>query len=314
MTFGRPFQEFWGATALVLLLFASALLVPLLGVLAALFAAVPIVWLAARRGAPTALAAAALAAAALLAARVEPPVVLWHAAWQTLPACFVGWRLGRGKGFFASCAAAALAVTALTLGLLLLWSAESGREPFAFFEERMRNAWAALAQAPEAGGTAGVTPISDQEFEQALAIQRRIYPSQLLQAAFLLTALGALTAVRVISRTDPGRVAPPALAAFRLPEHLIWPVIAAVALAWAPGPAGTVALNLALPLLAVYLLQGLSILVSLLARLGTSRLGFSLLTLAFAFQPWLLAAPLLLGLLDFRFDFRTRFAPRPPAT
>ena len=81
------------------------------------------------------------------------------------------------------------------------------------------------------------------------------------------------------------------------------------------GPAdrvATVALNAVLPLLFAYLLQGLSITLHLAARARLSRFGRIMFASALVFFPWLLAVPLLLGLLDFRFDFRGRWPIGPP--
>ena len=76
----------------------------------------------------------------------------------------------------------------------------------------------------------------------------------------------------------------------------------------------TFALNVVLPLLFVYLLQGLSITLHLAARVRLSRFGRTMFASALVFFPWLLVAPLMLGLLDFRFDFRGRWPIGPPAT
>ena len=91
-------------------------------------------------------------------------------------------------------------------------------------------------------------------------------------------------------------------------------LIPALALCWAPQPrVATVALNAVLPLLFAYLLQGLSITLHLAARARLSRFSRIMFASALVFFPWLLAAPLLLGLLDFRFDFRGRWPLGPPA-
>ena len=124
---------------------------------------------------------------------------------------------------------------------------------------------------------------------------------------FLECALNSLLAARVLAR---GAAAgqPLNLTILRLPEWLVWVLIPALALCWAPWPrVSTVALNAVLPLIFGYLLQGLSITLHLAVRARLSRFGTIMFASALVFFPWLLAAPLLLGLLDFRFDFRGRW-------
>jgi hypothetical protein len=133
-----------------------------------------------------------------------------------------------------------------------------------------------------------------------------------LIGVFLECSLNSLVAWRVLART-PAAVPTPALAGFALPELLVWVLIPCLALALVPQPTvSTVALNLLLPLLFAYLLQGLSIVVHLAARARLSPLGRILGAVALAVFPWLLAAPLLLGLLDFRFGFRERWPIQTP--
>ena len=98
-----------------------------------------------------------------------------------------------------------------------------------------------------------------------------------------------------------------------MPEWLVWVLIPTLALCWTPqARVATVALNAVLPLLFAYLLQGLSIALHFAVRLGLTRLSRALFALAFAIYPWLLAAPLLVGLLDFRFGVRARWPLLPP--
>ena len=137
-------------------------------------------------------------------------------------------------------------------------------------------------------------------------------PAVTLIGIFLECSLNSLLAARVLARGQAG-AQPLNLTIFRLPEWLVWVLIPALALCWAPQTrVATVALNAVLPLLFAYLLQGLSITLHLAARAQLSRFSRIMFASALIFFPWLLAAPLLLGLLDFRFDFRGRWPMTPP--
>jgi hypothetical protein len=145
-----------------------------------------------------------------------------------------------------------------------------------------------------------------------LALLRRILPAVTLIGVFLECALNSLLAARVLAQG--GVNAPPRdLTILRLPEWLVWVLIPALALCWVPqSRVATVALNATVPLLFGYLLQGLSITLHLAVRARLSRFGRTMFAAAFIFFPWILVGPLLLGLLDFRFDFRGRWPLTPP--
>jgi hypothetical protein len=289
-----------------------ALFFQVLSPLTGFFAATPLILLAARSGAVPGALGAALAVAVLLPL-VPPPVAAIYAIEHALPALWLGRRIARGRPVAAGSAVAALVATLLLAASTFLLLGAPGRDPLAPLEAQLREGLASMQGgdgAPAGGAPGALAP----EFESALALLRRVLPAVTFIGIFLELAVNALFALRVLNARAPLFPAPD-LARFALPERLIWVLIAALALCWAPAPAlATVALNAVLPLLVAYLLQGLSIVLHFVARANLSRLGRTLLAVAFGLFPWLLAGPLLLGLLDFRFAFRSRpAAPAPGA-
>lgn len=289
-------------------------LLHLLAPLAGFFSAVPLIWLAARGGTTAGALGGALATAALLPL-LPPPVAGIFVIEHALPAVFLGRWLARGRPIAAGSALAAIVVTlALAASSYLLLDAP-GRDPLAPLEAQLRASLSQIQGGSPDGRPAGDAPDAPvPEIEGAIALLRRVLPAVTLIGVFLECAINTLFALRVLNARGGGFPAPD-LTRFALPDWLIWAPIAAIALCWAPSePLATIALNVAAPLLLAYLLQGLSILLHFAARFNLSRLGRTALAVALTIFPWLLLGPLLLGLLDFRFAFRSRPpAATPPA-
>ncbi len=140
----------------------------------------------------------------------------------------------------------------------------------------------------------------------------RIYP------ALLVTGLGLFAAVNllVIKRFSARLAQRPAIGdfmTFRMPEQLIWLVIAAGFSLWLATTigqerVGMVALNLLIIMLSLYFIQGLAVIAHFFNRFavaGFIRLLFYLLLLIFSYMS---IAVLVLGVFDFWGNFR---APRP---
>ncbi len=311
----RPSRELANLTAagaFSALLFATGAAVPLLGPPAGFFAAAPLIWLTARHGLRTGALGALLGVAALLPT-LPPPVTLIYAVEHALPAVFLGWWLAAGRPLSRGAALAAAVVTALVLGVALLLAGGDGRDPVALLEEQLRAAFAELGGATSGAPGAGVQAGLPANFDEIMAFLRRVLPAVTLVGIYLECAVNGLVAARVLARAAPGLRAPN-LAAFALPEWLVWALIPVLALVWIPSPQlATPALNLLLPLLFAYLLQGLSIMLHFAARARIGRLGQILAGLSFAVSPYLLLLPLLVGMLDFRVGFRSRWPLAPPA-
>jgi uncharacterized protein YybS (DUF2232 family) len=309
MRVSRDVADLGPAGALSALFFATGVLVPLVGQPLGFLSSAPLVWLAARHGIRAGLLGSLLATSALLPL-LPPPVTLIFAVEHAFPAAGLGWALARGRGVARPSAVAAILVTALMIGAAFLFASDAGRDPSRLLEEQLRAAFAELGEAT-GGGSETATPLTPARFDEILALLRKVLPAVALVGIFLECAVNMLIASRFLARQAPGFAAPN-LAAFVLPENLVWAVIPALALPLiAKGTVATVALNVLIPLLFAYLLQGLSIALHLVERAQMSRVGRMLFTLAFVIQPWLLALPLLLGLVDFRFSFRTRFPLTP---
>lgn len=307
MPISRELRDLVAASLFSALLFATATLVPLLGTPAGFFSAAPLIWLAARQG-PRAALLGSTVAGALLLATLPPPVVLIYALEHAGPAWYLGWRIRAGRGIVVGSALAALAVTALVTAGALFFAAR-GLDPVQLLEQQLRAGLAGLDGAT--GG--GAEPAADApgppnaDLEELLALMRRVLPAMTLIGVFLECSLNSLLAARVLARTASAP-APAGMTGFALPEWLVWVLIPVLALCWTPQPAvATGALNALLPLLFAYLLQGLSICLHLADRARISRLGRTIFACSLLIFPWLLAVPLLFGLLDFRFGFRQRW-------
>jgi len=304
-------RDLAAASGLSALLFASGVLVPLLGPPAGFFSAAPLIWLAARHGWSAGLLGGILAAAALLPA-LPAPIALIFAIEHALPAWFLGALLRRGKSIFTGSWVAALVVTLLMIGAALVLTGR-GNDPIQVLEQQLRVGLSELGADGTGGPVVTGNPAAlNESLEAALALLRRVLPAVTLIGVFLECSLNSLLVARVLARSE-ATSEPRNLTLLRLPEWLVWVLIPALALCWAPQTrVATMALNAALPLLFAYLLQGLSITLHLAARARISRFSRIMFTSALVFFPWLLTAPLLLGLLDFRFDFRGRWPIVPP--
>lgn len=304
-------RDLAAASTLSALLFVSGILVPLLGPLAGFFAAAPLIWLTARHGSTAGLLGGLLATAALLPA-LPPPIALIFSVEHALPAWFLGSRMRHDKSIAAGSAVAALVVTIVMIGAALVLS-DGGHDPVQVLEQQLREGLAEFGTSsppPDAATTAAF----NASLEQILTLLRRVLPAVTLIGIFLECALNSLLAARILARGG-APAHPRAITGFRLPEWLVWVLIPALALCWTPQTRiATIALNAVIPLLFGYLLQGLAITLHLAARARLSRFGRTMFVTAFVFFPWLLAGPLLLGLLDFRFDFRARWPVLPPST
>jgi len=311
MRISGELRDLAAASSLSALLFASGVLVPLLGPPAGFFSAAPLIWLAARHGWTAGLLGGLLATAALLPA-LPPPVALIYSLEHALPAWFLGSRIRQGKSLINGSSAAAIVVTLFMVGAALILTGK-GHDPVQVLEQQLREGLAELAGEGTGGpAVTGNAAALNESLEAALALLRRVLPAVTLIGIFLECSLNSLLAARVLARGN-AMGQPRNLTIFKLPEWLVWVLIPALALCWAPqSRVATVSLNAVLPLLFAYLLQGLSITLHLAARAQLSRFSRIMFASALIFFPWLLAAPLLLGLLDFRFDFRGRWPLGPP--
>lgn len=313
MILSRELRESAASGLLSGALFACGVLLPLVGPPLGFLASTPLIWLTLRRGARAGFLAGLLGAALLLPV-VPPPALLFFAGEHFVPGLLVGARLARRGGMVAASALGAGVAAVLVLGAGMLLSTAADVDPAALFQQQLT---AAMGELGKPGAVLdGGEGAAAESLRALFAFFGRVFPALLFVGILIEVLVNALLAVRLLARERPAAVHPPALTGFALPERLVWAVLPALAAVWAPERRiATVALNVLIPLLVLYLIQGFSISLHLLARLRLSRFGRLLLALAVLIQPYLLAAPLLLGLLDFRFDFRRRWPlPPPPAS
>lgn len=313
MPFSLDLRDLLAASALSATCFAAGVLIPAFGPLLGFFACGPLIWLTMRHGSPAGALGGLLAAAALLSV-IPPPAVLFYGLEHAFPGWYLGNRFTRGKGIISSSVQTAVVVAASLLAVSLIWFGDQDRDLRSFFDEQIRTGFQEMGGGLAGSGSEGGAQKVPPELMTFLDAMRRVFPALILIGIFIECALNSLIVLRLLARSRSPVVPEPILTDFALPDWLIWVLIPGLAGAWWPRrEVATAALNLILPLLFCYLLQGLSVALSLLQRIRLSRFGLTLLALGLLLQPYLLAVPLLLGLLDFRFDFRRRWTPRPPA-
>ena len=228
MRISAELRDLAAASSLSALLFASGILVPLLGPPAGFFSAAPLIWLAARHGWSAGLIGGICATAVLLPA-LPPQIALIFSLEHALPAWFLGARLRQGKNIFAASWTAALVVTILMIGAALVLTGR-GNDPVQMLEQQLRLGLAELG----ADGTGSPDGTADsaalnEGLEAALGLLRRVLPAVTLIGVFLECSLNSLLAARVLARGD-ATAQPRNLTILRLPEWLVWVLIPVLAL------------------------------------------------------------------------------------
>ena len=198
MRISGELRDLAAASALSALLFASGVLVPLLGPPAGFFSAAPLIWLAARHGWSAGLLGGLLATAALLPA-LPPPVALIFSLEHALPAWFLGSRMRRGKSIVAGSSVAALVVTILMIGAALVLTG-GGHDPVQVLEQQLREGLAELGGGGTGPGPGGAPAALNASLEEVLALLRRVLPAVTLIGIFLECSLNSLLAARVLAR------------------------------------------------------------------------------------------------------------------
>ncbi len=271
-------------------------------------------WLVLRQAEPRLplLAAAAWLAAAGLTA--PPPATL-------VVAAYVLAGLGVGRVLLADGRLdAALLAAAAPLAALSLWAmvglpladllAESGRDLAATLE---RGLPAGLDEAARQAATARI----EREVAAVGRALLRIWPALLALGLLSQAALTVLLVRWLGGRWGRvGRLRPlPSPARWRLPFYVVWALVAGLALlALRRDPAAGAGLNLVIVAAALLTLQGLSVQVDVVAR-ALSPWGRALFWIlaALFLAPVLLAASVLLGLVDQWLDLRRLAGGGPPA-
>jgi len=298
----RGFAESLLAAAAASLLFLLSGLNFALGPLAAFFSPAPLIWVSYRRGPGGGLSAAALATAATLPL-LHPPMVLSFFAGSALPGFLMGYLLRTGTGAVRTVLYAACASLLLSAGVSALYFAAAGLDPLPFLKYRVGDMLRETEYAMEAlaGGPAETGSLLPPYFARTL-------PAVVFIAVFIQHGLNLLLVRLAIARVYRIRKAMPDMTRFAVPEYMVWGLIPALAAQWTPSSyIRTAALNCVIVMLFFYLLHGSSILSHFIGRMKTPPPFFMICVITFLLQPYLLALPLLAGLLDFRFHFRQRW-------
>jgi hypothetical protein len=278
------------------------------GPLASFFAPAAFIWTTVRHGVLPGTASAFLAAALLLNLAPTPSAALSFLAGNALPGVLCGALAARRVGIVPSALAAASAAVILSAAASGLQFLLAGVDPLVFMKYQYGDIIREVQFSLEnmTGGAAGPQAAETAAFMSFLS---RALPAILFVTVCIQFSANSLLAVSLPFRALKTGLAPPSLASFSLPERTVWLLIPSLAvLLFLAHPFRTVALNLTIVLLFLYLLQGLSIAVHLMDRFAVSRPVRMLFLIAALLQPYILLFPVVAGLLDFRFDFRR---PRP---
>jgi len=306
--FSRSFLETFLSAAVTVLLYLLGVNALSAGPLFAFFAPLPVTWSTCRNGRGAGLASLALSVSFTL-----PFLSLTAALSFAVGTAFLGWMLGSlllGRAGLVR-AAAFTAPTVIFLSFLFsaLHFAAADLDPGTFLKHQVRElvleAETSLEEISRRSDTG-----DSESVETLLRFFRLSLPSVLLVTIFLQCAAIGHLALLELSRRRDSRWKLPPLGTFSLPDWLVWILIPFIALQWAPSqPVRMASLNVTLCLLFLYLLQGLSVVIHFLRLWKTGKVLKMILVIILLLQPYLLALPLLAGLLDFKFKWRDR--PRP---
>lgn len=311
MGLNRYFVDTLASGALASLLFLIGVSGLAVGQLAAFFSPAPIIWVTARHGKGTG-ATALLLSSSFVLPFLSLPAVISFTVGSSLLGLLFGLLLARGTGFVKAGVLTAAAVIVLSFSSSAIYLLASGLEPAASLGYQVdevvgeaRTALEELSLRSDSG-----TPADAETF---VDLFRAFLPAVLLITLFLQSTSNGFLALILLSRREPGRWRFPDLRSFSLPDVAVWFLIPVLALQWVPSrPLRTAVLNAAILLLFFYLLQGLSIVIHFLRRWNASRPLRMILVILVLLQPYLLALPLLAGLLDFKFSWRERWPLNPP--
>ena len=204
-----------------------------------------------------------------------------------------------------------IATGALMLGALALIQARGMSHPILELKNEVASVVDQLGQAVSSQLAKQSGLVSKDEVQEAVDAWKKSlvedFPSSLGIFSLVLVWLN----LSVTLRANPARVreklklAPGGLRAWKSPEWLVWPTIAVGAISmFAPAPWTLVGSNLLKFFLAVYALQGVAILASVMDRVGIRGLLRPIIFCGMLF----FALPLLLGVgfFDLWFDFRAK--------
>ncbi len=311
MGFNRSFLECLSSAAAGAALFLAGVSEPTVGPLAAFFCPAAFLLTTVRNGVPNGTASVLLASSLVLPFVPSVPAALSLPFGLGLPSLLLGYLLQRRRSIVRASFLAAVLSVCLSFAASAGHYRLAGLNPSTYLryqtEELLRETRSALEDVGRQ--TSG---LSGEGGRRIMEIVTWTMPSILLCTLVLQFSSNALLSLRLLAKVEASPPPSPDLSAFSLPDYLVWLLIPSFAVAlWSPlPPLRHAAVNVTLVLLFFYLVQGLSVTVHLLDRMRVGRPMRMLLIIIALLQPYLLLAPLLAGLLDFRFDFRQ---PRKPS-
>jgi uncharacterized protein YybS (DUF2232 family) len=261
-----------------------------------------------RQGVPGAVTATA-AGTALLAVLTGPVGAAVYASQFAAGACALGLALRARRGPLLAIGGYALLSALAFLGYATVMGAMAGRGPAGFLQDMVRQAVDQAVQFLRPASADPETTLAVQEWaaqtEQVLAT---IFPGLYVVLAVFTGWVNALLARRAVR--DPGQET---WSGWRAPEAWIWVLIVSglVGVA-APGAARSVALNVFAVAVVVYFLQGLAVVHHLFEARRLPRIFRTVVYVLLFFQLPVMLLVAGLGAFDLWFDFRRRWAPRPP--
>lgn len=289
-------------------LYALGVTYPVLGMLAALFAPVPLALLHLRHGwrvaAPAVVAAGGLAAGAAGALQG-----LAFAAEVGAPALILGEGLRRDRTPELPACLAALVVGIGSSLLLILSYPEGGM--WAAIGHQLEQLLARMQEVYQRLGLAGEGAVETPAQVRNFLLDA--FPGLFLSGSVLSSTV-AYTASRALAVRWFGRSAP-APFSWTLPEHLVWAFIAAGVLSLTGvHPLAALGLSGLLVLATLYFLQGISIAVFFFTRLRLPRSLGALAIFLLLLQPVLALLVAGVGLFDIWVSFRRLNVPKSPGS
>lgn len=291
-------------SVMTLSLFIAYLTFPVLGVVAGFVSPLPVLVYSLAGGWQCGVLIVLISAAGVWG-YAGPAAVLFYLLQSGLLAIALSGCIGRGWSMSRAIVYATAVCAAGALLTAVIYSLATGVNPHALILEGIHaSARRAVDVYTKSGVTGKDLAALKRAMEQVARLLAVAYPS------LLVVFLGAVAGINVLLVRRLGHrwgIALPGsdFAAFRLPEPIVWLVIAAGFSLFVPSEAvHLVSYNLLTVLGALYFIQGLAVVVALFGRFALPAFARYILYLLIGIQPYLIIAVAVLGLFDIWGDFR----------
>jgi uncharacterized protein YybS (DUF2232 family) len=288
-----------------LTLFLAYISLPLAGILAGLFAPLPVMHYVLKSGRAVGVAIV-LVTVAFLAILANPTIPLLYLIQGGLISLTLPHFLLKGWGGTRSIvSSAAVSFACLLLLVTLAWQI-NGLDVHAVVQKGINSSISQTIDLYEKGGLKEDQLLTlRQGMRQVGDVVGRIYPAITLVALGVIAGLNLQVLRRVAERLK-SPLALAGLSSFRNPDHLIWfVIIPGFALLVNNADVATAALNVLVVTLTLYFMQGLAVALSMFDRYMMPRFIRVAFYILLALQPYLAAALAALGIFDLWGNFRT---------